>query len=118
MADYWCIKDGLQRVDVKPIQQNRTKRLGQITVYRDSFGVTYSGKYIRTWEDLTPDQKKKAYRNLYQSKRDAALWDMAKDPDLESQYPAWIAQLKRDRDDAITRIENGEQVPPPPHIWE
>lgn len=118
MADYWYIKDGITRLDVKPMQQNRTKRLGPITVYRDRFGVTYSGKYIKTWDELTPSQQIKAYRDAYQNRRAAALWEIKKDPTLSAQYPSWLEQLKQERDDAIQQIESGKKVSPPRRIWE
>lgn len=109
---YWCIRDGgVYPVDVKPIiQQGKT-------VYRNSLGMTYSARHIRTWPELTKEQQIKAYRNAYQAKREAALFQIAKENELYSQYPAWIEQLKSERDNAISAIERGESIDPPRMIW-
>lgn len=115
---YWCIKGDVYPVNVKPILQPRSKRLGPVTVYRGNMGMTYSAKYIRTWDELTSEQKAKAYRNSYQANRQDALFRIAKDPTLESQYPAWIEQLRQERDRAISALERGEAVAPPRNIWE
>lgn len=109
---YWCIRDGgVYPVDVKPIMQQGK------TVYRNSMGMTYSAWHICTWPELTKEQKIKAYRNVYQTNREDALFRIAKEPDLEPQYQAWIEQLKSERDSAISAIERGESVDPPRMIW-
>lgn len=114
----WCVKDGLRRIRVKSCEQQRTKRLGPITVWRDEYGVTYSEKYVRRWEELSPDQKKQAYRELYQARRNAVLFEMLKDKTLELEYHAYIAQIKAERDAAITKIDAGLDPGEPPHVWE
>lgn len=116
--DMWHIKNGLSRVRVYPMQQERSKRLGPITVYRDEWGVTYSAKYIREWGQLTPEQKSKAYRDAYQESRQDALWRIEKDPSLESSYESWKADAKAERDAALDAIARGESVQPPKRIWE
>ena len=114
----WHIKNGVIRVHVYPMEQQRGRGKGPITVYRDAFGVTYSGKYIRKWEELSPAQQCRAYRDVYESKRADALFRIAKEPDLESQWGDYKLALKAERDEAIAAIERGEPVPPPKYIWE
>ena len=121
MPDYcemWYTKDGLRRIRVYPTEQKRTKKLGPITVWKDQWGVTYSSKYIREWAGLSADQKSKAYRDAYQASREDSLWRIAKDPALESQWEIWKETAKQERDKALSAIANGEEVPPPKHVWE
>lgn len=120
--DYWNIKDWssyhiIQRVDIKPWKTQKTKS-GSIALFRDQFGVTYSSRTIRTWEELTPDQKSRAYRDAYERRRADALWQVQKDPSLSEQYPEWLQQLKKERDEAIEAINNGKHIEPPRHSWE
>ena len=114
----WCVKDGLHRVLVRPAWQERTKRLGPIMVYKDEFGVTYSKKHIKQWGDLSADQQKKAYRELYQMQRESALLEIAMDPSLSPEYPAYLSQIKAARDSAIASIDAGIDPGGPPQIWE
>ena len=117
--DYWCIKNGLNRVNVYPVQQQRTKRLGPVTVYRSKdSGITYSARHIRTWAELSAEQRVKAYRDAYQARRSDALWQIAKDPSLADQLEAWKAEAKAERDKALLAIANGDDVPPPKRWWE
>ena len=118
LREMWNTKNGITRVFVRPVQQQRTKKLGPIIVWRDRWGVTYSGKHIREWSTLSADQKAKAYRDAYQAERQDAIWRIAKDPELESQWEAWKEASKAERDKALSAIARGEDVPPPKHIWE
>ena len=112
----WCIKDR----DVWPVYVVPVVAGKHVTGYRDETGInyTYSPKHIRTWGELTAPQKAKAYRNAYQFQRNDALYDIALDPSLESQYPSRIKQLKEERDRAIEALNRGEDVAPPRLFWE
>ena len=114
----WHVKDGLRRVLVRPAWQERTKRLGPILVYKDEFGVTYSKKHIKQWCELSADQQKKAYRELYQMQRESALLEIAMDPSLSDEYPFYLSQIKAARDSAIASIDAGIDPGDPPQIWE
>ncbi len=117
--DLWHTKGGaVSRVLVYPVQQERTKRLGSITVFRDKWGTTYSSAHIKAWDALTPAQKIKAYRDAYQAARTDALWRIAKDQSLASEWENWKKQAQAERDAALNAITRGEPVPPPKRIWE
>ena len=116
MSEYielWNTKGGsLSRVSVRPVQAQ-----GKL-VFRDQFGVTYASRFIKEWNELTPDQQSKAYRDSYQAKWEDALWRIAKEPELSSSFEAWKAEAKAVRDNALNAIARGEIVQPPNHVWE
>ena len=84
-----------------------------VTVYRSSSGQTYSSRHVRTWGDLSKEQKKAAYVSAYHQSLADAKWSIAKDPGLQSQYDSWVEALQKELDASLRSIDVGDEVPPP-----
>lgn len=111
----WCVRGMIPyRVQVYETAQQRPNGLPPIKVYKDRGGhTTYSARYIKTWAELTVKQKADVYRAQYQADIEDARWQIAKDPDLKSQFPVWKKDCQNKRDAAIAALERGEDVQPP-----
>ena len=64
-------------------------------IYRDEMGMTKSAKFIKTWDELSYDQKVTYYRQEYEDTLEAAEWAFAKDPSLEVFREKWAANALR-----------------------
>lgn len=97
---------------VSPVIVRQTTQQGR-TIWRGEFGTTYSARQIKAWDELTAEQKTKAYQSACDYKIDSAKWTAAKDPELSESAENWIAEAITERDEAIRAIMNCENVPPP-----
>lgn len=88
----YCVRGTPKRVEVRAVSQSGK------TVWRDKWGVTYADRHIKSWDDLTANQKAALAESEY--KRDLADIDfqIAKDPALAGNRKAWrkAARAKRD----------------------
>ena len=94
---------------VSPVIVRQTTQQGR-TIWRNEFGATYSARQIKAWDELTADQKAKAYQSACDHKIDSARWTAAKDPELSENAENWIAEAIKSRDNAIRAITKCEEA--------
>lgn len=116
--EMWHVKDGVNRVKVRSVTQQRPHGLPPLTVYRDERGQTYKASQIKAWSDLSKSEKKRAYRDYFSLEYDDALFRVAKDPTLEIELPAWKRELKEKLQLALDAIDDGVDVVPPQALFE
>ena len=88
-------------VSVKPVTQQGKR------VWRSKYGVTYSDRYIRTFEELTTVQKVLFADAEYRRRVRAIEAAIAKDPTLEEMRKPWTDAARREARAAIDKAVKG-----------